>query len=127
MLELDRLANSPHKYEVVRNEIKTDRNGNVEVLLQYLDIIDEEENDKRAVSYFSEIFDIPGGLESYDALCDKVIRGDLVLTYEKDYTYTDKEACFNYRLVFYYKRNPKNTLKPERYKSVMPTVEGEKK
>ena len=127
VLELDKLANNPHKYEVVRNEIKCDRSGNAEVILQYIDNTDEEEHSKKSVSYFAEMIEIPGGLDSYDSLCDEVMANKINITYEKDFVYADKEVSFNYRLVFYYKRNPKNVLKGERYKSVMPTEEGAKR
>ena len=100
-LELDKIKNSPHKYNIVDNDIRYDIFGNPFVILQYADNINEEQKIKKLFSYFGEIISIKN-LERFDSLTTDHWAGKINMTFIQEYSTKDKENPMHYKIIIYY-------------------------
>jgi hypothetical protein len=101
-LLLDKVSNSPNKYNIYNNDIEYDPFGNPYVIFQYYNKQEEQERVIKKTSFFGEIIDIYD-LEKYDSLVNDHSAKKVKLSYIKLCTEKLKETFRIYYIVIYVK------------------------
>jgi hypothetical protein len=119
---LDKIANNNHKYIILNNQIQNDNYGDPFVIMHYIDMIGEEERSNNKIHYSAEILNVPGDLDRFDTLMEKIWSKEIILTFLEDFKHQEKDFFYMYKLIFYYKTSPKTILKKDTFLNTMPVA-----
>lgn len=95
------IYNTPEKYQIVDNEVRTDNFGSPYIIFQYFENDLVEDRLVVKAVFHGVIYSIPSHLEEFDKIATKHINDELKMFFVQDYQIKDKENPLLYRLVMY--------------------------
>jgi len=99
---LEKCMNSPHKYNLIGREIKTDQFGDPYTISQYIEIEEVPEKIKLKGKIFGQIINVVN-LQQYDDLFTDHVEKKIKIFFSQDFITGDKIAPVYYKILLYVK------------------------